>query len=65
MRPETRIPNEITELEPEFAVMLRATNRSPRTIELYLHRLHRFEAFLQERGMPTAVDSFAREHVEA
>jgi site-specific recombinase XerD len=58
-------PNAIAELTPEFAVMLRATNRSPRTVELYLLGLSRLEGFLRERGMPLAVDAVAREHVEA
>jgi site-specific recombinase XerD len=58
-------PNEIRELLPEFTIMLQATNRSPRTIELYVRAMEVFGGFLRERGMPMAVDAIAREHVEA
>ncbi|HEY3214815.1 MAG TPA: phage integrase N-terminal SAM-like domain-containing protein, partial [Actinomycetota bacterium] len=60
-----RCPNHIAELLPEFTIMLQATNRSPRTIELYVRGITLFEGFVRERGMPTAVDAIAREHVEA
>jgi site-specific recombinase XerD len=60
-----RPPNDIAELEPEFKIMLQATNRSPRTIEAYMAGVDALRAFLVERGMPTAVDAVAREHVEA
>ncbi|HYX79093.1 MAG TPA: site-specific integrase, partial [Actinomycetota bacterium] len=65
VRAEAAAPNAISELAPEFAVMLRATNRSPRTVELYLLGLERLEGFLGERGMPLSVDRVTREHVEA
>jgi site-specific recombinase XerD len=58
-------PNDIAELEAEFAIMLQATNRSPRTIEAYMAGVAALRAFLVERGMPNAVDAVAREHVEA
>jgi site-specific recombinase XerD len=58
-------PNDIAELEPEFKIMLQATNRSARTIGAYMAGVDAFRAFLVERGMPTAVDAVAREHVEA
>jgi site-specific recombinase XerD len=58
-------PNDIVELEPEFKIMLQATNRSPRTIGAYMAGVDTLRAFLVERGMPTAVDVVAREHVEA
>ena len=61
----THAPNDIAELVPEFNVMLVATNRAPTTIELYLRGVNGLRAFLVERGMPTAVDAVAREHVEA
>jgi site-specific recombinase XerD len=61
----TIAPNDIAELEPEFKIMLQATNRSPRTIEAYMAGVDALRAFLVERGMPTAVDAVAREHVEA
>jgi len=58
-------PNDIAELEPEFKIMLQATNRSPRTIGAYMAGVDALRAFLVERGMPTTVDAVAREHVEA
>jgi site-specific recombinase XerD len=58
-------PNDIAELEPEFKIMLQATNRSPRTIGAYMAGVDTLRAFLVERGMPTVVDAVAREHVEA
>jgi site-specific recombinase XerD len=65
MKTQTSAPNDIAELEPEFKIMLQATNRSPRTIEAYMAGVEALRAFLVERGMPTAADSVAREHVEA
>jgi site-specific recombinase XerD len=62
---QTSTPNNIVELEPEFKVMLQATNRSPRTIGAYMAGVDALRAFLVERGMPTAVDAVAREHIEA
>jgi site-specific recombinase XerD len=45
--------------------MLQATNRSPATVTAYMAGMEALRAFLMARGMPTAVDSVAREHVEA
>ncbi len=64
-RIRTATPNDISELEPEFKVMLQATNRSPRTIGAYMAGVDALREFLLERGMPTAVDAITREHVEA
>lgn len=61
----TNAPNDISELEAEFAIMLQATNRSPATIATYLTGVRALREFLAERGMPTAVDAVAREHIEA
>jgi integrase/recombinase XerD len=61
----TSTPNGIAELLPEFTIMLQATNRSPRTIELYVRGVGSFERFCRDRGMPTAVDAVSREHIEA
>lgn len=58
-------PNDIAELEPEFKIMLQATNRSPRTIGAYMAGVDALRAFLVEWGMPTGADSVAREHIEA
>jgi site-specific recombinase XerD len=61
----TKTPNDISELESEFKIMLQATNRSPRTIGAYMAGVDALRAFLVERGMPTTVDAVAREHIEA
>ena len=61
----TQVANDMAELEAEFAVMLQATNRSPATVVTYMTGLRTLGAFLTERGMPTAVDAVAREHIEA
>ena len=60
----TTAPNDLVELLPEFEIMLQATNRSPRTIELYTRGIAFFRTFLFDRGMPTGVDGIAREHIE-
>lgn len=61
----TRAPNDIVELLPEWRISLEATNRSPRTVELYVRGVTMFEAFCRRQGMPTAADAIAREHLEA
>jgi site-specific recombinase XerD len=58
-------PNAISELLPEFEIMLKATNRSQATIALYRRAVSFLDGFLAERGMPRAVDAIAREHLEA
>ncbi|MCA1692140.1 MAG: phage integrase N-terminal SAM-like domain-containing protein, partial [Actinobacteria bacterium] len=55
----------IGRLAGSFELALQARNRSPRTIRGYLEAVSIFEAFLVERGMPTAAAAIAREHVEA
>jgi site-specific recombinase XerD len=65
VKADTVAPNDITELVPEFTIMLQATNRSGRTIELYVRGIAMFTTFCSERGMPTAIDAVSREHVEA
>jgi site-specific recombinase XerD len=44
---------------------LEASNRSPATVYTYVHGLEKFDRFLSERGMPTAVTAITREHIEA
>ena len=65
MATKTAVANDITELLPEFSIMLQATNRSPRTVELYTRGVGHLRSFLVERGMPTSADGIAREHIEA
>lgn len=48
-----------------FARHLRAANKSPNTIKAYLDAVRRLDAFLDAHGMPRAVATIHREHVEA
>jgi site-specific recombinase XerD len=52
-------------LRSSFELALRASNRSPRTVQSYLEALDQFTAYLVEQGMPTVARSITREHVEA
>ena len=52
-------------LIPSWRRSLRATNRSPRTVETYVASADQLAAFLAERGMPTEVAKITREHVES
>jgi site-specific recombinase XerD len=68
----TREPATQAMIAPDLGAMvasftrhLRAENKSPRTIETYLESLGQLERFLVERGMPTALGSIRREHIEA
>jgi site-specific recombinase XerD len=56
---------EITVLLPSWRLHLEAANLSPRTIRAYTDDGARLAAFLLNSGMPTAVRSISREHVEA
>ncbi len=67
--PETKLPapgvGDLTALLPSWRLHLEASNLSPRTIRAYTDDGARLAAFLAIRGMPTAVLSIRREHVEA
>jgi site-specific recombinase XerD len=67
--PETKLPapgvGELTVLLPSWRLHLEASNLSPRTIRAYTDDGAMLAAFLAARGMPTAVRSISREHVEA
>jgi site-specific recombinase XerD len=54
----------IADLLDDWRVHLRAKGRSRQTIDSYIAVGRAFAAFLEQRGMPTAVSSIAREHVE-
>ena len=56
---------ELTVLLPSWRLHLEASNLSPRTIRAYTDDGALFAAFLARQGMPTAVASIRREHVEA
>ena len=55
----------IVSLLGSFRLHLQAENKAPRTIEAYTSAVRMLAAFLGERGMPTAITSLSREHVEA
>jgi hypothetical protein len=48
-----------------FARLLPRANKSPDTIKAYLDAVARLDAFLEAHGMPRAVASIHREHLEA
>jgi site-specific recombinase XerD len=56
---------DIPALLPSFQRSLKAANRSPRTIQSYTEAAEQLADFLVRAGMPTAVSSIRREHVEA
>lgn len=55
----------VGELAASFTRSLRAENKSDRTVETYGDACRGLARFLDERGMPSAVDAITREHVEA
>jgi site-specific recombinase XerD len=52
-------------LSSSFEISLHARNLSPRSIRTYGEAAELFARFLDESGMPTAVASIRREHLEA
>ncbi len=56
---------DIRALLPSWQRSLRAARRSPRTVQSYTESAERLSDFLVRRGMPTAVASIRREHVES
>jgi site-specific recombinase XerD len=58
-------PGSLAALVPSWELSLRAARKSPKTIKTYLEASTQFGAYLAETGMPTAVASIRREHVEA
>jgi site-specific recombinase XerD len=56
---------QLADLLPSWQRHLRATNKSPRTVQSYLEGAEQFMAFLTRTGMPTTVTGIAREHIEA
>jgi site-specific recombinase XerD len=61
----THVQIDIPALLPSWQRSLRAARRSPRTVQSYTESAEQLSDFLVRRGMPTAVDSIAREHVES
>jgi site-specific recombinase XerD len=62
---QTKTQVDIPALLPSWQRSLRAARRSPRTVQSYTEAAEQLSDFLVRRGMPTAVASIAREHVEA
>jgi site-specific recombinase XerD len=62
---QTLAPVDIPALLPSWQRSLRAARRSPRTVQSYTEAAEQLSDFLVRRGMPTAVDSIRREHVES
>jgi hypothetical protein len=56
---------DLTTLIPSFEWLLRATNKSPKTVSRYLEAARQLLGFLWESGMPTAVANIGREDVES
>jgi Phage integrase, N-terminal SAM-like domain len=55
----------IRRLAESFEIGLAARNLSPRTVKGYLESVRLLAGYLARSGMPTRLDSIAREHVEA
>jgi site-specific recombinase XerD len=58
-------PSNVAVLARSFELSLRASGKSPRTIETYGEALRQLAAYLEQQGMPTGVDRLRREHVES
>jgi site-specific recombinase XerD len=52
-------------LVPDFERSLRAANKSPKTIKIYVEAARGLIEFLLDAGMPTEAEKVRREHVEA
>ena len=62
---QTKTHVDIPALLPSWQRSLRAARRSPRTVQSYTEAAEQLADFLVRRGMPTAVESIRREHVES
>jgi site-specific recombinase XerD len=62
---QTKTQVDIPALLPSWQRSLRAARRSPRTVQSYTEAAEQLADFLVRRGMPTAVESIRREHVES
>lgn len=54
----------LASLAPGYRLSLRAANKSPRTIAVYLDAVAELERFLAQRSLPVDVAAITREHVE-
>ena len=62
---QTKTQVDIPALLPSWQRSLRAARRSPRTVQSYTEAAEQLADFLVRHGMPTAVESIRREHVES
>ena len=65
MSTRTDVAVDIPALLPSWQRSLRAARRSPRTVQSYTEAAEQLADFLVRQGMPTAVESIRREHVES
>jgi site-specific recombinase XerD len=65
VRLETSHGPSVAELLPSWRISLLARNLSPATLATYTSAVEMFDAHLAEGGMPRAVASIHREHVES
>src|SRR6185369_12419462 len=58
-------PADLTALVKSWELSLRATNKSPKTVSVYLEAARQLLNFLASHGMPTTAHGVRREHVES
>jgi site-specific recombinase XerD len=56
---------QIEDLLPSWTISLQAAGKPPATVYAYTSAMRLLDEFLEPRGMPTAVASIRKEHVEA
>jgi site-specific recombinase XerD len=61
---KTSVVGDIDSLSRSFARSLRASNRSPKTVETYLAAIEQLTVFLSDHDLPTDVALVTREHLE-
>lgn len=57
--------SDLSTLAESWRLSLRAANRSPKTIKVYLEALRFLDRYLRQQGMPTSLAGIKREHVES
>lgn len=55
---------DLSDLADSFELSLRAANKSPRTVEVYLDSVRQLRTFLRGAGAPMAAGLLTREHIE-
>jgi integrase/recombinase XerC len=59
------LPGDLRALAKSYRLSLIASNKSPRTIQVYLESIRLLGEFLERVGMPTDIEALSREHVES